>query len=117
MTLTARRRKPSCSKGFICVQTLRMGALRLIHSIAPYLYERFQPEGLKIEVVVFESPTEVKNAVVTKSVDFGAHGVAAGILGPAAREPVVVVGSCCDRGMAVVARKDAGIEKLADLKG
>lgn len=97
--------------------TVRMGALRLIHSIAPYLYERFQPAGLKVEVVVFESPTEGKNAVVTRSVDFGAFGIAAGILGTAAREPVTVVGSCCDRGMAVVARQDAGIETLRDLKG
>jgi ABC-type nitrate/sulfonate/bicarbonate transport system substrate-binding protein len=97
--------------------TVKVGALRLIHSIAPYMYERFQPDGLKIEIVVFESPTEAKNAVVTRSVDFGAFGIAAGILGAAAREPVTVVGSCCDRGMAVVARKDGGIGKLADLKG
>ncbi|TDH64179.1 transporter substrate-binding domain-containing protein [Dankookia rubra] len=97
--------------------TVKVGALRLIHSIAPYMYERFQPAGMKIEIVVFESPTESKNAVVTKSVDFGAFGIAAGILGAAAREPVVVVGSCCDRGMAVVARKDGGIDKLADLRG
>ncbi|MEN0074223.1 MAG: NrtA/SsuA/CpmA family ABC transporter substrate-binding protein [Paracraurococcus sp.] len=97
--------------------TVRMGALRLIHSIAPYMYERFQPDGLRIEVVVFESPTEGKNAVVTRSVDFGAFGVAAAILGAAAREPVVVVGSCCDRGMAVVARADAGIDRLQALKG
>ena len=96
---------------------VKMGALRLIHSIAPFLYERFQPAGMRIEVIPFESPTEGKNAVVTKSVDFGAFGIAAGILGAAAREPVTVVGSCCDRGMAVVARKDGGIDKLADLRG
>jgi len=97
--------------------TVRMGALRLIHSIAPFLYDRFQPEGMKIEVIVFESPTDAKTAVVTKSVDFAAFGIAAGILGAAAREPVTVVGSACDRGMAVVARKDGGIDTLKDLKG
>ena len=96
---------------------VKMGALRLIHSIAPFLYERFQPAGLRIEVIPFESPTEGKNAVVTKSVDFAAFGIAAGILGAAAREPVTVVGSCCDRGMAVVARKDSGIATLAGLRG
>ncbi|MFC7477127.1 ABC transporter substrate-binding protein [Dankookia sp. GCM10030260] len=97
--------------------TVKMGALRLIHSIAPFLYDRFQPDGVRIEVIAFESPTEAKNAVVTRSVDFAAFGVAAGILGAAAREPVTLVGSCCDRGMAVVARKDGNIQKLADLKG
>lgn len=97
--------------------TVKMGALRLIHSIAPFLYDRFQPAGVKVEVIPFESPTEAKNAVVTKSIDFAAFGVAAGILGAAAREPVTLVGSACDRGMAVVARKDSGIETLKDLKG
>src|SRR3954471_12745023 len=90
--------------------TVKMGALRLIHSIAPFMYERFQPAGVRIEVIAFESPTDAKNAVVTRSVDFAAFGVAAGILGAAAREPVALVGSACDRGMAVVARKDSGIE-------
>jgi len=51
-----------------------MGALKLIHSIAPYFYERFTPAGYKVEVITFESPTEGKNAVVTKSVDFGMFG-------------------------------------------
>jgi ABC-type nitrate/sulfonate/bicarbonate transport system substrate-binding protein len=97
--------------------TIKMGALKLIHSIAPHFYERFVPAGVKVEVIPFESPTEGKNAVVTKSVDFGVFGIAAAILGAAAREPVVVIGSCCDKGMAVVARKDGPINTLADLRG
>ena len=51
---------------------IRAGALKLIHSIAPYFYAAFVPEGYKVEVLPFETPTECKNAVVTKSVDFGA---------------------------------------------
>jgi ABC-type nitrate/sulfonate/bicarbonate transport system substrate-binding protein len=97
--------------------TVKMGALRLIHSIAPFMYDRFMPAGTKVEVIPFESPTEAKNGVVTKSVDFAAFGIAAGILGAAAREPVTVIGSACDKGMAVVARKESGIDRLADLKG
>jgi len=53
--------------------TIKMGALKLIHSIAPHFYERFTPAGYKVEVISFESPTECKNAVVTQSVDFGAE--------------------------------------------
>ena len=56
---------------------IRAGALKLIHSIAPYFYEKFTPAGYKVEVIPFESPTEGKNAVVTKSVDFGMFGIAA----------------------------------------
>ena len=97
--------------------TIKMGALKLIHSITPWFYERFLPEGYKLEVIPFESPTDGKSAVVTGSVDFGTFGVAAAILGASAHEPVVVFGSSCNKGMAVVAAKDSPIETLKDLKG
>ncbi len=97
--------------------TVRMGALKLIHSITPWFYERFVPAGYKVEIVPFESPTDCKSAVVTGSIDFGTFGIAAGILGAAAHEPVVVFGSACNKGMAVVARKDGPIATLKNLKG
>jgi NitT/TauT family transport system substrate-binding protein len=68
-------------------------------------------------VLPFETPTECKNAVVTKSVDFGAFGIAAALLGAAAGEPVVVIASTCNRGMAIIAKTGSGIATLKDLKG
>jgi ABC-type nitrate/sulfonate/bicarbonate transport system substrate-binding protein len=97
--------------------TIRMGALKLIHSIAPHFYEQFTPAGYKVEVIPFESPTEGKNAVVTKSVDFGMFGIAAATLGAAAGEPIVVIASACNKGMAVVAGKNSPIASIKDLKG
>lgn len=96
---------------------IKMGALKLIHSIAPYFYEKFTPAGYKVEVIPFESPTEGKNAVVTKSVDFGMFGIAAATLGAAAGEPVVVIASACNKGMAVIAGKSSTIASIKDLKG
>jgi ABC-type nitrate/sulfonate/bicarbonate transport system substrate-binding protein len=96
---------------------IRIGALKLIHSITPWFYERFVPAGYQVEIIPFESPTDGKSAVVTKSVDFGTFGIAAAILGAAAHEPVVVFGSSCNKGMAVVAAKNSDITKLSDLKG
>ncbi|MCJ2045361.1 NrtA/SsuA/CpmA family ABC transporter substrate-binding protein [Methylobacterium sp. J-078] len=96
---------------------IRMGSLKLIHSIAPHFYAQFTPAGYTVEVVPFESPTECKNAVVTKSVDFGTFGIAAGTLGAAAGEPLVIIASTCNRGMAIIARKDASIAAIKDLKG
>jgi ABC-type nitrate/sulfonate/bicarbonate transport system substrate-binding protein len=96
---------------------IRAGALKLIHSIAPYFYDQFVPSGYKVEVLPFETPTECKNAVVTKSVDFGAFGIAAALLGAAAGEPVVVIASTCNRGMAIIAKKDSGIATIKDLRG
>jgi NitT/TauT family transport system substrate-binding protein len=97
--------------------TVKMGALRLVHSMPPYFYEKFAPAGLKIEITVFDSPTDGKNAVVTKSVDFGTFGIAAAILGGAAGEPIVVVGAMCNKGMGVIAKAGSAVKTIKDLKG
>jgi NitT/TauT family transport system substrate-binding protein len=98
-------------------RTLKMGSLRLVHSMPPYFYERFAPAGLKIEIIVFDSLTDGKNAVVTKSVDFGAFGIAAGILGAAVGEPVVVVGALSNKGMGIISKAGSDVRTIKDLKG
>ncbi len=110
----------ACAPAIVRAQqpvVIRMGALKLIHSIAPHFYSRFTPPGYSVEVIPLESPTEGKNAVVTKSVDFGMFGIAAAVLGAAAGEPVTVIASACNKGMAIVARRDGDIATLKDLKG
>jgi ABC-type nitrate/sulfonate/bicarbonate transport system substrate-binding protein len=96
--------------------TIRVGVLKLVHSITPYFYEKFLPAGYQIEIIPFSTPTDGKDAVVTKSVDYGTFGIAAAILGAASSQPVVVYGSECNKGMAVVARKDDPINAITDLK-
>lgn len=98
-------------------RTVKMGSLRLIHSMTPHFYERFMPAGMKVEIITFDSPTDGKNAVVTNSVDFGGFGIAAATLGAAAGEPVVVVGAFCNKGMGVVAKSGSDIKTIKDLKG
>lgn len=98
-------------------RVIKVGTLKLIHAITPYFYEKFTPPGYKIEVIPFETPTDGKNAVVTRSVDFGTYGLAAATLGAAAGEPVVIIGAQCSRGMAVVSGIKSGITSIKDLKG
>ncbi len=98
-------------------RVVKMGSLRLIHSMTPHFYERFAPPNLKIEITTFDSPTDGKNAVVTKSVDFGGFGIAAATLGAAAGEPVVVVGAFCNKGMGVISKAGSDIKTIKDLKG
>ena len=98
-------------------RTVKMGALRLVHSMPPYFYEKFAPADLKIEIIVFDSPTDGKNAVVTKSVDFGTFGIAAAILGGAVGEPVTVVGALSNKGMGVISKAGSDIKTIKDLKG
>ncbi|WP_371423320.1 ABC transporter substrate-binding protein [Tardiphaga sp.] len=104
-------------KAFAADRVVKIGTLKLIHGVTPYFYEKFAPEGVKFEVIPFETPTDGKNAVVTGTVDFGIFGFAAATLGGANGEPVVVIASACNRGMAVVAKKDSGINTIKDLKG
>ncbi|WP_137126326.1 ABC transporter substrate-binding protein [Roseomonas sp. HF4] len=98
-------------------RTVKMGSLRLIHSMTPHFYQRFAPAGMTIEVITFDSPTDGKNAVVTGSVGFGGFGIAAATLGAAAGEPVVVVGAFCNRGMGVIAKAGSDIRDIAGLRG
>jgi len=101
---------------FAADQVIKVGTLKLMHAITPHFYEKFAPAGYKIEVFPFETPTDGKNAVVTKSVDFGAFGLAAATLGGAAGEPVVVIGAQCNKGMAVVVGKNSTITSIKGLK-
>ncbi len=97
--------------------TIRMGVMKLVHSMTPYFYARFLPAGYRIELIPFSTPTDVKDAVVTRSVDYGTFGIAAAILGAVGHQPVVVYGSECNKGMAVVGRKGRLLDSIRDLKG
>ncbi len=98
-------------------RVIKVGTLKLIHGITPYFYEKFVPAGIKVQVYPFETPTDGKNAVVTRSVDFGTYGLAAATLGGAAGEPVVVT----RRSATAAWRSSPGsiltIKSIKDLKG
>ncbi len=98
-------------------KVIKIGTMKLIHGITPYFYEKFAPAGYKIEIIPFESPTDGKNAVITGTVDFGTFGIAAATLGAAAGEPLVLIASQCNRGMAVVSSTKSDIKTIKDLKG
>jgi NitT/TauT family transport system substrate-binding protein len=98
-------------------KVLRVGTLKLIHGISAYFYEKFVPPGYSVEVIPFESPTDGKNAVLTGTVDTCIHGIAAFILGAAAGEPVVIVASANNGGMAIMAGANTDIKTVKDLKG
>ena len=98
-------------------KVLKIGTLKLIHGISAYFYEKFVPPGYTVEVIPFESPTDGKNAVLTGTVDTCIHGIAAFILGAAAGEPVMIVASANNGGMAIMAGDNTDIKTIKDLKG
>ncbi len=85
------------------------------HLYEPYYYEKFAPEGVKFETVLFDSSPDIKNAVVSGAVDFGVEGAASAISGVSARQDIVIVSGATDGGSAIVGKPD--LTSLEDLKG
>lgn len=98
-------------------RTVRVATLRQPHLFHPDFYERFLPEDVRVEVIPFSDSTEIKNAVVTGSADFGVTGITSALQGAAQGQPFVVVASAADGGSAIVAREGADVENVAGLRG
>lgn len=97
--------------GTVTVGTLR-GQPHLFH---PFLYEDLLPDGLAVEVVLFDTSPDIKNAVVSGAIDFGVTGVPSALSGVAAGEDVVVVAAAADGGTGIVG--DPSITSVQDLVG
>lgn len=95
---------------------VKVGTLRgQPHLFHPFFYERFAPEGTAVDVVVFDSSPDIKNALVSRAIDFGVAGVPAFLAGSAAGQDVRLVASAADGGTGIVAAP--GIESVDDLRG
>ena len=92
----------AAADGVVTVGTLRAQP----HLYTPYLYDEFAPEGVDVEIVLFDTSSDIKNAVVSGSVDFGVTGVASVIAGVADGQDVTVVASSADGGTRIVASPD-----------
>ena len=78
--------------------------------------EKFVPTGYKVEVIPFESPTDGKNAVVTKSVDVGTFGIAAAICivaGVAVHTPALAQEAAADAAKPVTDASKANEDDIA----
>ena len=55
-------------------KVIKVGTLKLIIGMTPFLYEKFAPPGYRFEVTLFDTPADVSAAVATRSVDVGMVG-------------------------------------------
>lgn len=85
------------------------------HLYAPFFYEDYAPDGVTFEVVTFDSSPDIKNAVVSGSVDFGVAGVPSAISGASAGQDVVVVAAAADGGSGLIGK--AGLDGVESLQG
>ncbi|WP_423462874.1 ABC transporter substrate-binding protein [Promicromonospora sp. MS192] len=87
--------------------TVTIGTLRgQPHLFTPYFYDDFAPEGVEFEIVLFDTSSDIKNAIVSGSVDFGVTGAASVITGVSQQQDVTVVASSADGGTRIVASPD-----------
>lgn len=96
--------------------TITVGTLRAQpHLYTPHFYAEHAPEGTEIEIVLFDTSTDIKNAVVSGSIDVGVTGAASVIAGVSQGEGVQIVASSADGGTRIVA--DPEIASVEDLRG
>ncbi|MFJ4998669.1 ABC transporter substrate-binding protein [Microbacterium sp. NPDC088619] len=97
-------------------QSVTIGTLRAQpHLFSPFFYEEVAEEGVDVEIVLFDTSSDIKNAIVSGSVDFGVTGAASVIAGVAEKQDVRIVASAADGGTRIVATED--IETPDDLTG
>ena len=96
--------------------TVTVGTLKgQPHLFHPFFYEELAADGVEFEVIQFDTSPDIKNAVVSGSVDFGVTGVPAALSGVAVGEDVRVVASAADGGTGIVGLPE--IDGVADLAG
>jgi len=96
---------------------LRAGTWKTAQTITPYFYEQFLPKGSSVKVFPFTNPGDQKTALLAGSLDITGTTIVHAIHAAAKGEPIVIVCSLCDKCSALVVKKEAGIQKPADLRG
>lgn len=98
-------------------KTIKVGTLKLIIGMTPFLYEKVAPPGYRFEIIMLDTPADVAAAVATNSVDVGMVGYPVAVLAYSAGQPITVVGASTDGGFGIVAGAKSEIRSLQDLKG
>jgi NitT/TauT family transport system substrate-binding protein len=97
---------------------IRLGNLKFAHYGAVSYIKEIAPQcGIRVEEKVFAKGLDVMQAIVAGELDVGTTASEAAISGRASGAPIVVVAGFARGGARLVARPDAGIKTLKDLKG
>ena len=97
---------------------VRLGNLKFAHyGAVSYIKEMGAQCGIKVEEHMFAKGPDVMQAIMAGELDVGATASEAAIAGRANGAPIYVVGGFAMGGARLVARPDAGIKSVKDLKG
>ena len=99
-------------------EVVRLGNLKLAHyGAVSYMTQLGGKCGIKVEERFFAKGPDVMQAIIAGEIDVGATASEAAIAARAAGVPIYVVAGFAKGGARLVARPDAGIKRVADLKG
>lgn len=97
---------------------VRLGNLKLAHFGAISYIKEIAPScGIKVEERIFAKGLDVMQAIIADELDVGATASEAAVSGRAKGIPIYVVAGFAKGGARLVARPDAGIASIKDLKG
>lgn len=97
---------------------IRLGNLKLAHFGAISYIKEIAPKcGIKVEESTFAKGLDVMQAIIAGELDVGATASEAAVSGRAKGIPIYVVAGFAKGGARLVARPDAGIKSVKDLKG
>lgn len=94
---------------------IKVGTWKTPQTIQPFFYQQFHPQ--KVEVYTFTNPADQKTALLAGSLDMCGTTLAHAIHSASQGQPVVVVAALCNRGSALVVKKDGAIRNIDQLKG
>jgi len=97
---------------------VRLGNLKLAHFGAVSYIKEIAPKcGIKVEESTFAKGLDVMQAIIAGELDVGATASEAAVSGRAKGIPIYVVAGFAKGGARLVARPDAAIKSVKDLKG
>ncbi|HUJ27471.1 MAG TPA: ABC transporter substrate-binding protein [Myxococcales bacterium] len=97
---------------------VRLGNLKFAHYGAVSHMKEVCPKfGIKLEERMFAKGLDIVPGILAGEIDLAASALDAAIAGRAAGAPVFVVAGFARGGARILARKDAGIGRIEDLKG
>jgi NitT/TauT family transport system substrate-binding protein len=98
-------------------RTVKVGMLKTVNTIVMQFYQKFAPPGTTYQVIIFDTPPDGKDALVSGAVDFGIFGLAAATLGASVGQPITVIASAGQKAMAFVVAASSPAKTFADMKG
>ncbi|MBI3230013.1 MAG: ABC transporter substrate-binding protein [Burkholderiales bacterium] len=99
-------------------EVVRLGNLKFAHYGAVSYIKEIAPKcGIKVEEHVFAKGLDIMQAVLAGELDVGAASSEAAISGRASGAPIYIVAGFARGGARLVARSDANIKSVKDLKG